>query len=328
MSGRALLAAPWAIEPAVLRRLEAFYQSGHETSAASPGGGGRAGRMVKRGEVAVIPVSGVLMKSPGLLDMLFGASSTTDIASDIEGALADPEVKGILLDTNSPGGTVAGTQELARRVHQASKKKPLAALANEHMTSAAYWIGAAAGSVWVSSDTAIVGSIGVIGMHIDISEREKMLGVKVSEIVAGRQKAYGSPHAPLSAEARDSLQAQIDHLYGVFVGDVALFRGVPASTVLSQMADARLFIGKQAIAAGLVDGTATLQELSAGLVAGAFRRGAVQASALARNQAGIKQPEEVWRSDRQLRAEFGGNYSAYAAWHRMEAAGRIINQRK
>jgi len=129
------------------------------------------------------------------------------------------------------------------------------------MASAAYWIGSAADSLFISGPTAQVGSIGIIATHIDKSQANANQGIKVTEITAGKYKGLGSSHAPLNQASRDGIQAQVDYLYGVFVDTVAAYRGISTDTVLSDMADGRVFIGNQAIEAGLADGTATLVEL-------------------------------------------------------------------
>ncbi|MDH5528380.1 MAG: S49 family peptidase, partial [Nitrospirota bacterium] len=119
----------------------------------------------------------------------------------------------------------------------------------------------AADSVFISGPTAQVGSIGIIATHIDQSQADAKQGIRVTEIAAGKYKGLASSHAPLSQDGKDQIQQKVDYLYGVFVETVARHRGVPVETVLKDMADGRVFIGQQAIDAGLVDGTATLEEL-------------------------------------------------------------------
>jgi ClpP class serine protease len=103
---------------------------------------------------------------------------------------------------------------------------------------------------------------------VDYSKLEERVGIKTTEIAAGRYKRIASEHAPLTDEGRAYIQALLDEIYTVFVDAVARNRGTDAETVLKDMADGRLFIGRQAVSAGLVDGVSTLDALIADLVAG------------------------------------------------------------
>lgn len=335
MSASLVLRQPWAIEPAALEELAVRYAA--QLSASSLERPAAAPAPRPRGEVAIaiIPVHGVLMRHVGFLDALFGASSTELVGQELRAAAADPGVKAIVLDVDSPGGMVDGTQELARLVHEVGAVKQVAAVANGAMCSAAYWIASAADSVWVSSDTVPVGSIGVLAKHFDISSRERMLGIKTSEIFAGRYKVLGSQHAALSDEGREDLQARVDHLYSLFVNDVARFRATPASTVLSRMADGRVFLGRQAIAAGLADGAATVEEIAGRLAAGTLPRRRTAAAADLGGEAAAMPSLQTfegrcktkWRQDVALQNEFGGNFAAYVAWERVVSAGRVHGRR-
>jgi signal peptide peptidase SppA len=157
---------------------------------------------------------------------------------------------------------VDGTQVLAGIVASARGVKPVLTHASQ-MGSAAYWIGAQADAAFAGSDTVQIGSIGVVVAHQDVSGRETQAGVRTTEITAGRYKRVASQYGPLSEDGRASLQAQVDYLYSIFVDAVARARGVTEDKVLSDMADGRVFIGQQAVAAGLVDGVSTLADVIA-----------------------------------------------------------------
>lgn len=340
--GASALSKHWAVERAAFEQLEAHYAR-HSVSPEAAGNSMRLaersvrlGPILEAGGVVVIPVHGLLVQNPDFIDRLFGAQALGDIAALFDLAVAEDSVRAIVLDIDSPGGTVAGTQELASAVYAANARKPVVAVASGAMTSAAYWIGAAADSVFVSSDTTAVGSIGVLTKHVDISERERMQGLKTTVIYSGKFKAEGSPHAPLNEEGRQSIQEKLDYLYAVFVSDVATFRGVPVATVVRSMADARIFFGRQAVEAGLADGRATVAEVVAKLGGGSFakRRSstkALNASTPAPLAAAIQTVEERcrgrWSADSALRSEFGDNFEAFLAWERVHAAGRVVNFR-
>lgn len=225
-----------------------------------------------KNNVAIIPIVGPIMKNPDIFDRVFyGAVSSARIKADFLLLIADASITKIIFYIDSPGGTVDGTQELAQAIYENRGKKDILAYSDGVIASGAYWIASAADAIFISSDTVDIGSIGVIATHIDYSKNDEMFGIKVTEIFAGKYKAIGSPNKPLSDEGKAYLQDRVDYIYSIFVSDVARNRGVSIETVLSKMADAKIFIGQQAIEAGLVDGVSTLSDLiegSKGIIAG------------------------------------------------------------
>jgi len=206
--------------------------------------------------IAVIPVHGTLVKRTAGLDAASGLTSYTEIAAMLDSALADPQVAGILLDIDSPGGEASGSFELARRVREASAVKPVWAVANDAAYSAAYAIGSAANRLIVS-ETGGVGSIGVIALHIDQSVKDANDGYRYTAVTAGTHKNDFSPHQPLTDEAKAELQAEVDRLYGLFVDHVAAMRTLATDDVCST--EAGLYFGGNAIAAGLADAVGTFE---------------------------------------------------------------------
>lgn len=215
---------------------------------------------------AIVSMSGTLAKKMNLFQAVSGGSSTEVLKSQLAKAFDDQDVDRILLDTDSPGGSVEGIQELAHFIFENRNTKPVWAISNEFMASGAVWVGAAAERVILASPTTQIGSIGVIAMHTDETKRETELGYTNTIIKAGKWKAARNSYKALGKDEHDYLQAQIDEFYRLFVEDVALFRDTPTKTVLDQMADARMFIGRQAIDAGLADEIATLDDLVASVV--------------------------------------------------------------
>jgi signal peptide peptidase SppA len=202
--------------------------------------------------VAVVPLKGTLLPHADFIDKFFGDAGLDEFTLAMIQAAGDPRVNAILLDVDSPGGRINGTVGAVEIVRAMNQIKPVVALATGDMMSAAYWIASAAQQVVVSK-TCCVGSIGVLSMHMDWSEFDKTMGVKRTFLTAGKYKALGNNAEPLGSEARDYFQQLLDHTYGVFVDDVADNRGVSVEKVLADMADARVFIGQQAIDAGLAD---------------------------------------------------------------------------
>lgn len=274
-----VVSAPWAVTPDMYREVQEIYGrhcrgekidiKGLEARIGQPLRGPSSGyEMV--GTVAVVPVDGVLAKRMNLMMQISGGTSMQLLGQDIQEALDDPAVSAIVLCIDSPGGTVDGTQELANLIYNARGTKPILALADGVMASAAYWIGSAADKVFASSDTTALGSIGVVTAHVDVSGAESQRGVKTTEIAAGKYKRIASQYAPLTPEGRQSIQDQVDYTYSIFVNDVARNRGTTADVVVENMADGRIFIGQQAVSAGLADGVATLAELIGRIEAGEF----------------------------------------------------------
>lgn len=208
--------------------------------------------------VAHIPVTGPIVRRAGFLSRLFGATSLDDLSRALAAAVADRAVDAIALLVDSPGGTVSGLSGAADLVYAARGVKPVVAHAAGTMASAAYWIGSAADRVIVEP-AAVVGSIGVLMVHEDWSAADARIGIKTTYLTAGHYKALGNDAEPLSDEARAYFQQQLDHIYGLFVDAVARHRGVDAETVRTDMADGRVFIGEQAVAAGLADEVGTLE---------------------------------------------------------------------
>jgi signal peptide peptidase SppA len=265
-----VLNSPWAIVPEQLLEIVEIYEThlrGDKIDIAAIEA--RIGRPLKneqpqysvQGGVAIIPIEGILAKRMNLFSQISGGVSTQMLAQTFQDAANDPAVHSIVLAIDSPGGTVDGTQNVADVVFANRGKKKVVALASGMMASAAYWIGSAADEVLISSDTDLVGSIGVVANHFDFSKRDEKSGVKITEITAGKYKRIASEHEPLSMEGFQTIKDQVDHVYSIFVDNVAKHRGVSSQEVLDKMADGRIFLGKNARDAGLVDGVSTMNAL-------------------------------------------------------------------
>jgi len=209
-----------------------------------------------RDGVAVIPVYGTLMKRANIFTRFSGGTSYQLLRRDIEMALEDWAVRGIVLDVDSPGGTVDGVFELTDFLMESRGRKPIIAVADGNMASAAYLLSSAVDKIFVGQG-ANVGSIGVAATHYDLSERDKQAGIKRTEIFAGRYKRMGTDSEPLSQEAREYLQSRVDYYYTMLVEAVARNRGITSEEALL-MADGRIFIGRQAVDIGLADDIGTM----------------------------------------------------------------------
>ena len=206
--------------------------------------------------IAVIPIHGTLVKRVLGMEAASGLTSYGGIAQEIDAALADPLVQGILLDIDSPGGEASGSFELARKIRHAATQKPLWAVANDAAYSAAYALAASAQRLIVT-ETGGVGSIGVIALHIDQSAKDAQEGYRYTAVTAGAHKNDFSPHHPLSDEAKAELQAEVDRLYGLFVEHVTAMRSLNADAV--RATEAGLYFGANAITAGLADAVSSFE---------------------------------------------------------------------
>lgn len=209
---------------------------------------------------AVIHVMGSLMKRSSWLDAMSGMSSYAAIEREFRDAVADSSIKRIVLEVDSYGGEAAGVMDLSDVIYSARGTKPIIGVANDAAFSAAYAILSATDKIFVNR-TSGVGSVGVVAAHIDRSELNSKLGIKVTYIYAGAKKVQLNPNEPLSKEAKSTLQAEIDRLYDIFAATVARNRGMDVDKVRGT--EAGLFWGDNGIKAGLADDLATMPELLA-----------------------------------------------------------------
>lgn len=206
--------------------------------------------------VAIIRVSGVLVHGQAFSWCGY-ETSYDDIAVAFTLALNDPEVTAIMLHTNSPGGEVAGCFDLAETIYQARGQKPIWAVLDEYAYSAAYALACAADRILVPR-TGGTGSIGVITMHIDITKALEDFGVKVTTIQFGARKSDSYPTTPLSEQARERIQADIDTLGAMFVDLVARNRAIEPAKV--RKTEAGIFLGEAGVDARLADAVMSPQD--------------------------------------------------------------------
>lgn len=228
------------------------------------------GYYVTNSGVALVRVHGSLVQRAGYLDAASGLTGYNALAGQLSHAMRSQDVRGVVLEIDSPGGEVAGLAEFADFVAEADK--PVWAHANELAASAAYWVATAADKVY-GAKTALLGSIGVVMLHVDRSVQNAKAGVTYTPIFAGARKVDGASFAPLSDEARANAQARVDEIYSLFVKQVAGRRGMSEKAV--RETEAGVFSAGDAVKKKLLDGVATLgdtvqmmtDELNAGRIA-------------------------------------------------------------
>ncbi len=200
--------------------------------------------------VGWVRISGPIYESRG--DSIFDKGSRQwarriKILSETDG------VKAIVLDINSPGGSVGAVQEIYSQILRIKKEKgiPFVALFGDVAASGGYYLAAACDKI-VAHPGTLTGSIGVIFSVSNMEGLFKKIGYKTDPIKSGIHKDIGSPARPMTKIEREILQALIDDAYGQFVSAVSLGRNMSIEDV-KKIADGRIYSGNQALALGMVD---------------------------------------------------------------------------
>ena len=192
--------------------------------------------------IGVVAIEGPILRKPDLFArVFFGASGSEDIGSALREAGARDDIKAVFLNIDSPGGTVAGTPELAAAVASLNEQKPVYAFSSGLMCSAAYWVASQARAIY-ATPSAQVGSIGVVQAVIDNSAALDKAGIKVEVFSVGKYKAMGAPGTPLTDDQRELISSNLAEIAGEFHAAVlARGRAIPAEAMEGQT-----FSGKQA----------------------------------------------------------------------------------
>jgi len=200
--------------------------------------------------VAIVQVRGVIVSGEppyGLPEA--GMAYSERIIRDLEAAIANPQVAAIVLDVDSPGGTVVASADIHRALRDCPK--PVVTSMGEVAASGGYYV--ACGTRYIVARPAtLTGSIGVRWEFINAQELMEELGVEVQTIKSGKHKDQGGWYRPLSQEEIAMLQPMIEQTWGDFVRVVARGRDLPEEEVRA-LADGRIFTGRQALELGLVD---------------------------------------------------------------------------
>jgi signal peptide peptidase SppA len=245
------------------RQIKAFDDERHERPAAETHAGG----------IKVLRLYGTIVpRMERIEDVSQTAASLVDFGRRFDAAAADTNVKGIVIDVDSPGGTVDLVPEMAARIRNARREgRPIVAVANTIAASAAYWIASAADEL-VVTPSGEVGSIGVYTVHEDLSAYLKAAGVRISVISAGPRKVEGNYFEPLGEEARNAIAANVAYYYDLFTKDVAKARGVSQAVVKADpeiseqhFGGGRIYPAETAVKLGMADRVDTLEGVIARL---------------------------------------------------------------
>jgi signal peptide peptidase SppA len=209
--------------------------------------------------VAVIAVSGSLVNRGAWVGAYSGMTSYEGLKFQLAAAAKDPTVSSILLDMDSPGGEAVGAFEVADAVRAAAGVKEVVAVVNGMAASAAYAIASGATRI-VTTSSGISGSIGVVMMHADYSNKLHQAGIVPTMIFAGARKVDGNPYEKLSAKVKGELKAEIDRFYDLFVSSVAVGRSGMTEAGI-RATEARTYIGADAVAIGLADAVGSFESV-------------------------------------------------------------------
>lgn len=240
-------------------------------------------------QIGIVMLTGPLMKAVSSTE---SGTSTVQARRDIRKAATDPDVSAILLAIDSPGGTVAGTADLAAEVRAAAKKKPVWAYIADLGASAAYWIASQADKVLANDRTALVGSIGTLAVVYDLSAAAEKAGVKTLVFGTGPLKGAGAPGAPVTEEQQAYYRGIVEDAQQSFDAAVKKGRGMTDA----KLADAKtggVFGATEALSRGLIDGISTFDAALEDLAAEARRakREKVRLSDTQSNRADSPQPQ-------------------------------------
>lgn len=261
----AVAAQPWAIHPEKGRVIADFLTrkaEGQAVDFATPpeAAAKKDRRKQSTATVGVIPIYGTITQRADFFSEWSGGASTDAIGAALDEFVGDPKVDAVVLDVDSPGGSVYGVEELAQKVHAATKQKKVIAVANSLAASAAYWIASQASELVVTPNGE-VGSIGVYLMHQDRSAEMEKYGRKVTFISAGELKTAGHSYGPLDDVSRAELQKGVDDYYDKFVRAVARGRNVSLTAVRSGFGRGGVVRAEEAVREGMADKVGTLESV-------------------------------------------------------------------
>jgi len=234
----------WAIDQSAIFKHHAEVQIGRmiATEIAAVG----------KSNIAIVRIQGPLSKSSGYYSI-----GTAVLRKEIRAAAVNPQINAILLVIDSPGGTVAGTSELAADIAEARKAKPVWAFIEDVGASAAYWLASQADLIYANSPTALIGSIGTIIVAYDYSKMAEKDGIKALVFATGDMKGAGVPGTEITADQQAYFQGIVDEAQKSFDAAVMRGRGMSAAT-LAKVRNGGVYPASKALEMRLIDGIQSL----------------------------------------------------------------------
>lgn len=210
--------------------------------------------------VGILPIQGPIFGKANLMTEFSGATSMEAFQQDFRAMMKDDAVDSIIMDFDTPGGTSDLIEEVGQEIYDARGKKPIYSCVNTTCGSAGLWLATQADKVF-STPSGMVGSLGAYTVHQDQSVSDAQNGVKFTFISAGKYKTEGNPHEPLSHEAIQHRQEQVNEVMGSFVGAVARGRGADDEYVSANYGEGRMLTPKQALEVGMIDGIQSYDDI-------------------------------------------------------------------
>jgi protease IV len=211
---------------------------------------GEESGVVSKG-IAIVPVKGTILAESS--NDVFGRSGmgSEAIIGNLKRAEKNKGIKAIVLEINSPGGTVVASREVAGYVRKVSENKPVVAWIREVGASGAYWVASGADFI-IADELSITGSVGVISSYLEFSGLMEKYGVGYERLVAGELKDVGSPYRDLNERERRLMEGKLEKIQEVFVKEVAGNRDLKAGQV-EEIKSGFFYLGSEAKELGLVD---------------------------------------------------------------------------
>lgn len=204
-------------------------------------------------KIAVIKIQGEISPSPQMLTETFAPDDAFALIKEAE---EDPSVKAVIFEIESPGGSVVASREIAYAV--AGMDKPTLCWMGDVAASGAYWIASSCDYIMADPLT-ITGSVGVTASYLEFSKLFEKYGITYEQITSGTNKDIGSPFRNITGDERSKMEYIVNETFAYFISDVTNRRNLTQSQV-ERIRNGDIFLGKDAVALGLVDSTGTLSD--------------------------------------------------------------------
>jgi signal peptide peptidase SppA len=240
----------WHIKQSTLESMMKVQLSEESMKAISAMQTSQKQKVKSSGSIAQIDIVGPIFRYDSWIVRYFGGTSQDVIRAELNAALSNPDIKGILFNSDSPGGLVSGTGETADLIYRARSKKPMIAYVQNVAASAAYWLVCAVPEI-VSNESAFIGSIGTVATFTDYSEAEKKAGIQSIEIVSSQSPMKRTDVK--SSEGKAQIQTQVDDLTDLFISAIAKNRATSIENVKNSYGRGDVLIASKAKMAGMID---------------------------------------------------------------------------
>jgi len=280
----AVYGTPWAILPSKLQEIQGVLELRsqgvrltREEIAMRVGGQRNQPAPTSSGKISVLNIFGTISPRLSAMQDASGGVSADAISKAFADSVNNPDVSAIVLNIDSPGGAVGGIAELSKQIYEARGTKPIIAVANGQMASAALWIGSAADEVVATPSATDIGSYGVMSIHQDDTKAMAKAGIEQTVIGSTEFKTEG--YGPMTESLKTRMQERVDTISAQFASDLARNYGVSVSKVNADFGKGRTFLAQEAVQAGLVRRIGTLDSVLAELGSVAGSKSSMSATA-------------------------------------------------